>query len=126
MRIRIIADLVAPALCLVVACGAPALAADGDQPGAPTQQVESGAKVESGVKKVGEGIGETASGIGRAVVDGTNVAADAVAGGAKRTGRIIVRVGKNVGRGATAAWETTRDHVIDFADDVVRFVSRPF
>jgi hypothetical protein len=126
MRTRMIANLVAPALALVVACGAPALAADGDQPGAPTQQAESGVKVESGVKKVGEGIGETASGLGQAVVEGTNVAANAVAGGAKRTGRIAGRVGKNVGKGATAAWETVRDRAIDFADDVVRFVSRPF
>jgi DNA-binding response OmpR family regulator len=29
-------------------------------------------------------------------------------------------------RDTKAAWETTRDRVIDFADDVVRFVSRPF
>ncbi len=120
MRTQMIASLVPPALALVVVFGAPALAADGDQPGAPTQQAESG------VKKVGEGIGETASGIGHAVVEGTNVAANAVAGGAKRTGRIIGRVGKNVGQGATAAWETARDRVIDFADDVIRFVSRPF
>jgi len=132
MRTRKIANLVAPALALVVAFGAPALAADGDQPGAPTQQVESGvqaesgAKVESGVKKVGEGIGETASGLGQAVVEGGNVAANAVVGGAKRTGRIVGRVGKNVGKGATAAWGTVRDRAIDFADDVVRFVSRPF
>lgn len=126
MRTRMIANLVAPALALVVACGAPALAADGDQPGAPAPQVESGVKTESGVKKVGEGIGETASGIGHAVVEGTTAAANAVAGGAKRTGRIIGRAGKNVGLGATAAWETVRDRAIDFADDVVRFVSRPF
>lgn len=125
MRTRMIANLVAPALALVVACGAPALAADGDQPGAPAPQVESGVKTESGVKKVGEGIGETASGIGHAVVEGTTAAANAVAGGAKRTGRIIGRAGKNVGRGATAAWETVRDRAIDFADDVVRFVSHP-
>ena len=120
MPTQMIANLVAPALALVVAFGAPALAADGETSGAPTQQVESG------VKKVGEGIGETASGIGQAVVEGTNVAANAVAGGAKNTGRIIGRVGKNVGRGAKGAWETVRDRVIDFADDVVRFVSRPF
>ena len=126
MRNRRIGNLVATALALVVLCGVPALAADGDQPGAPTQQAESGVKVESGVKKVGEGIGETASGLGQAVVEGTNVAASAVAGGAKRTGRIVGRVGKNVGKGATAAWETVRDRTIDFADDVARFVSRPF
>ena len=29
-------------------------------------------------------------------------------------------------RDAKGAWETTRDGVIDFADEVVRFVSRPF
>jgi hypothetical protein len=120
MRTRMIANLVASVLALVVAFGTPALAADGDQPGAPTQQVESG------VKKVGEGIGETASGIGQTVVEGTNVAANAVAGGVKRTGRIVGRVGKNVGQGATAAWETVRDRVIDVADDVIRFVNRPF
>ena len=120
MPTQMIAILVAAALGLFVAGGAPALAADGDTPGGPTQQVESGAK------KVGEGIGETASGIGQTVVEGANVAANAVAGGAKRTGRIIGRAGRAVGQGAVGAWETTRDHVIDFADDVLRFVSRPF
>lgn len=120
MLAQMIPNLVAPALALVVAFGAPALAADDDTPGAATQQVESGAK------KVGEGIGETASGIGHAMVEGTNVAANAVAGGAKSTGRIIGRAGKTVGEGAKAAWETARDRVIDFADDVVRFVNRPF
>jgi hypothetical protein len=29
-------------------------------------------------------------------------------------------------RDAKATWETTQDRVMDFADDVVRFVSRPF
>ena len=120
MSTQMLAILVAAALALAIAFGAPALATDGDTPGAGTQQVESG------VKKVGEGIGDMGSGIGHTIVEGTSVAANAVAGGAKRTGRIIGRAGKNVGRGATAAWETTRDRVIDFADDVVRFVNRPF
>ena len=120
MLTHMIVTLGAAALALVLAAGGPALAADVDTPGTATQQVERGAK------KVGEGIGETASGIGQAVVEGANVAANAVADGAKRTGRIIGRAGKAVGHGAKGVWETARDRVIDFADDVVRFVNRPF
>ena len=120
MITHMIATLGAAALALVLAAGAPVAAGDGDTPGTASQQVERGAK------KVGEGIGETASGIGQTVAEGANVAASAVVGGAKTTGQIIGRAGLAVARGAVGAWETTRDRVIDFADDVVRFVSRPF
>ena len=120
MPTHMIVTLVAAALALILAAGAPAPAADGDTPGTATQQVERG------TKKVGEGIAETASGIGQTVAEGADVAANAVVAGAKTTGRIVGRAGLAVARGAVGAWETTRDHVIDFADGVVRFVNRPF
>jgi type IV secretory pathway TrbL component len=116
MPIQVIAILVAPTLALVLSLGSPTLAVEGDPPGAAAQQLESGPK------KVGEGISETASGVGEAVVQGAN----AVAGAAKSTGRVIGRAGKTVAQGAKGAWETVRDRLIDFGDDVVRFLKRPF
>ncbi|PWU23032.1 MAG: hypothetical protein C5B48_09340 [Candidatus Rokuibacteriota bacterium] len=127
-----IAILMAATLILLVAFWTLALAADSDTEStspaaAPPAAGETGAEqVQSGAKQVGEGVGETASGVGHTIVGGVNVATDAVVGVAKGTGRVVGRVGKNIGRGAKAVWETTRDHAVDFADDVVRFFKRPF
>jgi len=114
-----IANLIALAVTLILA-GSPAEAADGDQVDTVTQQVERGSK------KVGEGISETVSDIGHTIVEGTDAAAKTVTVGAKRTGRVIGRAGRTVGHGATAAWETVRDRLIDFGDEVVRVLKRPF
>ncbi len=120
MPIQMIALLVVPALALIVAFGSPASAADPDRLGAATAQVESGAK------KVGEGISETASGVGQTAVEVTTVAAKTVVGTARGTARVVGRAGRNVGEGVTATWETVRDRLIDFGDDVVRLLKRPF
>ena len=82
--------------------------------------------VESGARKAGEGISETVRGIGQTVVEGTKVAGSSIAGAAVTTGRTIGEAGKAVGHGAKTAWEVTRDGVIDLADGVVNFVTRPF
>ena len=82
--------------------------------------------VEDGAKKTGEGLGDTARGIGQTVVEGTKLAGNTVAEAAVSTGRAIGDAGKVVGRGAKTAWETARDGVLDFADDVLSFLTRPF
>ena len=102
------------------AAGVPAAPSDPAAASAPPVEVESGAK------KAGEGIGETARGIGQTVVEGTKVASSSIAGAAVTTGRTIGNAGKAVGRGAKTAWEVTRDGVIDLADNLVNFVTRPF
>lgn len=114
------AMLVAATLSVVVAFAPPASSADGDRLHEATEQVESGAK------KTGEGITETASGPGQAGVEGTNGALKAVAGTARGTARVVGRVSRNVGEGAKNAWETVRDRLVDFGDSVVRLVKRPF
>jgi hypothetical protein len=113
------ANLIVLAVTLILV-GSPAEAAEGDQVDTATQQVERGPK------KVGEGISETVSDIGHTIVEGTDAAAKTVAVTAKRSGRVIGRAGRAVGQGATAAWETVRDRLIDFGDDVVRVLKRPF
>jgi hypothetical protein len=107
-------------LTLGVACASPAFAADAEPRGAATQQVESGAK------KVGEGITETASGVGNVAVEGATVAVKTVTGAARRSARIMGRAGKAAGEGAKTAAETVRDRLVDFGDDVVKFLKRPF
>ncbi len=103
------------------AAGVPAAPSEPAAASAPA--VERGTRsVESGARKAGEGIGQTARGIGETVVEGTKVAGTIVAGAAVTTGRTIGHAGKAVGRGAKTAW----DGVIDLADTVVNFVTRPF
>lgn len=119
MPIRLIATLVL-ALGLFTAFMSSAWAADTDSLGAAPQQVESGGK------KAGEGLSESASGTGGATVEGANLAGKAVVGTARRAARIVNRAGRAVVQGAQTTSETVRDRLIDFGDDVVRFLKRPF
>jgi hypothetical protein len=49
-----------------------------------------------------------------------------MAGTVTNVGRAIGRAVRNTGEAATNVWQVTRDHLIDFGDDVVRFLKRPF
>ena len=106
------------ALSLVVgilAWSAPAvMAADDSKVNAATQQVETGAK-KIGQGRVGEGVAETAKGIGNTVVEG-----------AKFTGEKFRESGKAAEPQAKSAWANARDGAVAFGHSVKSFFSRLF
>jgi hypothetical protein len=110
MRLLTIALAVTLALGLVL----PASAADETKVKAATKQVETGAK-KVGEGKIGEGVEQTAKGIGHTVVEG-----------AKLSGEKIKEGGKAAEPKAKSAWEQVRDGTVDFGKSVKNFFSRLF
>ena len=108
--------LLAVLLASVVLAGSAlsARAADDSKVKSATQQVETGAK-KIGDGKFGEGVGETAKGIGNTVVEG-----------AKYSGEKIKEGGKAAEPQAKSAWENVRDGAVDFGHSVKNFFSRLF
>jgi hypothetical protein len=104
---------VAAGLGLLAAPG-PAAAADDSKVKAATRQVESGAK-KIGRGDLGEGVPETAKGIGNTVVEG-----------AKYTGEKLKESGRAAEPPARSAWESFRDGVYDAGRTVKRFFARLF
>jgi len=106
------------ALALVVAIVAgsapPAIAADDTKVKDATRSVESGAK-EIGAGKVGQGVEDTAKGIGNTVVEG-----------AKYTGDKLKESGKAAEPQAKTAWENTRDGAVAFGNSVKTFFQSLF
>ena len=92
----------------------PAFAADETKVNAATRQVESGAK-KIGQGKVGEGVDETAKGIGNTVVEG-----------AKFTGEKFKESGKAAEPQAKSAWSNARDGAVAFGYSVRNFFQRLF
>lgn len=92
----------------------PAAAADDSKVNAATRQVETGAK-KIGQGKIGEGVEETAKGIGNTVVEG-----------AKFTGEKLKESGKAAEPQAKSAWANTRDGVVAFGYSVKNFFQRLF
>jgi hypothetical protein len=92
----------------------PALAADDSKVKAATQQVETGAK-KIGGGKIGEGVEQTAKGIGNSVVEG-----------AKYSGEKLKEGGKAAEPKAKSAWENVRDGAVDFGHSVRNFFSSVF
>src|SRR2546426_7704830 len=107
-------------MTLVFACvllfvlAPPAFGADDSKVKAATKEVETGAK-KIGAGKVGEGVEETAKGIGNTVVEG-----------AKFSGEKIKESGKAAEPKAKSAWESVRDGTVDFGHSVKNFFSRLF
>ena len=107
-------------LALVVSVGMlawsalPAVAADDSKVNAATRQVESGAK-KIGQGKVGEGVEETAKGVGNTVVEG-----------AKFTGEKFRESGKAAEPQAKSAWANARDGAVAFGYSVKNFFQRLF
>jgi hypothetical protein len=97
-----------------LAWSAPALAADESKVNAATRQVETGAR-KIGQGKVGEGVQETAKGIGHTVVEG-----------AKFTGEKLKESGKAAEPQAKSAWANTRDGAVAFGHSVRNFFHRLF
>jgi hypothetical protein len=92
----------------------PAFAADDAKVNAATRQVETGAK-KIGQGKIGEGVEETAKGIGNTVVEG-----------AKFTGEKFKESSQAAEPQAKSAWAHTRDGAVAFGHSVRNFFSRLF
>ncbi len=92
----------------------PALAADTTKVDAATKQVETGAK-KIGDGKIGEGIEETAKGIGNTVVEG-----------AKFTGEKLKEAGKAAEPPAKTTWEKVKDGASSFGSSVKNFFTKLF
>ena len=107
--------LVTVLACFMLAVWAvPAFAADDSKVKSATQQVDTGAK-KIGAGKVGEGVEETAKGIGNTVVEG-----------AKYSGAKLKESGKAAEPKAKSAWESVRDGTVDFGHSVKNFFSNLF
>ena len=104
---------ISTALILALAGGA-ACAADDSKVKAATRQVETGAR-KIGDGKIGEGVEQTAKGIGNTVVEG-----------AKFTGSRLKESGQAAKPKAKSAWESARDGASAFGQSVKRFFARLF
>jgi hypothetical protein len=100
------------ACVMLIGQALPAVAADDSKVKAATKQVETGAR-KVGEGKIGQGVEETAKGIGSTVVEG-----------AKFTGEKIKESGKAAEPKARSAWEQVRDGATDFGQSVKSFFSR--
>ena len=109
---RLATILLAGAFALSLAL--PAFAADDSKVKAATRQVETGTK-KIGDGKIGEGVEETAKGIGHTIVEG-----------AKFSGEKIKEGGQAAEPKAKSAWEQVRDGSVDFGRSVKTFFSRLF
>jgi hypothetical protein len=101
--------------CMVLAASAlAARAADDSKVKAGTQQVESGTK-KIGDGQIGEGVKETAKGIGNTVSEG-----------AKYTGERIKEGGKAAEPKAKSAWTSVKEGAVEFGQSVKAFFSNAF
>ena len=110
---------------MLLASWQPALGADDSKVKSATQQVESGAK-KIGKGEVGQGVEETAKGIGGTVVEGAKFTGEKI----KETGGKVGEKTKEASRAAEpkakSAWEHVRDGAVDFGTGVKGFFSRLF
>ena len=103
------------AILTILALGlTPALAADTTKVDAATKQVETGAK-KIGDGKIGEGVEETAKGIGNTVVEG-----------AKFTGEKFKEAAKAAEPPAKSTWENVKDGASSFGSSVKNFFTKLF
>jgi hypothetical protein len=101
-------------LTLATLWALPAPAADDSKVKAATNQVESGAK-KIGQGKVGEGVEDTAKGVGKTVVEG-----------AKFTGHKLEEAGKAAEPKAKSTWQNVKDGASNFGQSVKGFFTRLF
>ncbi len=101
-------------LAVLGAAVVPAGAADDSKVKAATQQVDRGAK-KIGEGKVGEGVEETAKGVGHTVVEG-----------AKYSGEKVKEAGKAAEPPAKSSWENAKDGAYAFGQSVRNFFTRLF
>lgn len=106
--------VIAFALPLSLLASGFALAADDSKVKAATEQVERGAKnIPDG--KIGEGVTETAKGIGNTVTEG-----------AKYSGEKLKEAGKTAEPPAKSAWGRARDGAVSFGHSVKGFFTSLF
>ncbi|HEX9820896.1 MAG TPA: hypothetical protein VGD07_14940 [Methylomirabilota bacterium] len=98
----------------LLAPAAPVAAADDSKVKAATGQVESGAR-KIGQGKLGDGVEETAKGIGNTVVEG-----------AKYTGEKLKESGKAAEPQAKSAWHNLKETANSFGTSVKNFFTRLF
>jgi hypothetical protein len=101
-------------LFLVIGVVPPASAADDSKVKAATGQLESGARM-IGRGQIGEGVEQTAKGIGSTVVEG-----------ARFTGEKLKESGKAAEPPARSAWDSVRDGAVHAGHSVKTFFSRFF
>src|SRR5262245_23505248 len=101
-------------LTLAVFWALPAPGADDTKVKAATNQVETGAK-KVGDGKVGEGVEETAKGVGNTVVEG-----------AKFTGKKFEEAGKAAEPKAKSSWQNVKEGASNFGQSVKGFFTRLF
>jgi hypothetical protein len=107
-----IATTILALLAFVIA--GPVHAADDSKVKGATDQVESGAK-KIGQGEVGQGVEETAKGIGHTVVEGS-----------KFTGEKLKESGEAAEPKARSAWDKVKDGAHDFGHSVKQFFTRLF
>jgi hypothetical protein len=111
---RPIAVALLAALAFTLGASALGGAADDSKVKAATRQVESGAK-KLGEGKIGDGVEETAKGIGKTVAEG-----------AKFTGEKLKESGKAAEPEAKSAWRSAKDSANAFGSSVKDFFTRLF
>ena len=99
---------------VIAAAACPAMAADDSKVKAATNQVDSGAK-KIGEGRVGEGVDQTARGIGKTVEEG-----------AKYTGEKFKEAGKAAEPEANRTGRSLRDGAVSFGQSVKNFFTRLF
>jgi hypothetical protein len=105
---------IALALIIALLAAGPVAAADDSKVKAATGQVESGAK-KIGQGKVGDGVEETAKGIGHTVAEG-----------AKYTGDKLKESGKAAEPEAKSTWQNLKETANSFGGTVKNFFTRLF
>ena len=105
---------IALALIIALLAAGPVAAADDTKVKAATGQVESGAK-KIGQGKVGDGVEETAKGIGKTVVEG-----------GKYTGEKLKESGKAAEPEAKSTWQNLKETANSFGASVKNFFTKLF
>ena len=105
---------IALALSIVALLVGPAAAADDSKVKAATGQVESGAK-KIGQGKIGDGVEDTAKGIGKTVVEG-----------GKYAGEKLKESGKAAEPQAKSTWQNLKETANSFGTSVKNFFTKLF
>jgi hypothetical protein len=113
MKLRL-AIIIVISAGVAFASASPTLAADDSKVKRATEQVETGAK-KIGQGEIGQGVEETAKGIGHTVEEG-----------AKFTGEKLKESGSAAEPSAKSAWDKVKDGAQDFGQSVKDFFTRLF
>src|SRR2546428_569126 len=113
-RLAMRAFIIALVLGLAMLWALPGWTADDSKVKAGTNQVETGAK-KIGDGKIGQGVEDTAKGIGKTVVEGD-----------KFTGDQLKEAGKAAEPKAKTTWEHIKDGAVSFGQSVKNFFGRLF